>query len=250
MYKTNSHGFHLSETTNDSIDSSSEDDDAAALQQQQPPSQMHSGLFPLACRTNHSCSPNATFSFNPSLLSLELRALTTIDPGQEVTISYFPSTCLLLPRDDRRANIMRSRNFLCLCPLCLLPPAQSDAQDETRNYLLDVLEGAPDYPSAMDNPPSVTLPQIEDALVKLDSIGDFSARVLFCQKAFDMAAMNADEDATKLWARRTKQEWITRLGSDAEIVSELADVEEDPREHRKWAAKPRKGLRVPVDEGL
>jgi hypothetical protein len=220
-YKTNCHGFDLSVP--------GPDDDSDGDGQYLP----HSGLFPLACRTNHSCSPNATFSFNPAMLSLQIRTLSAVDAGEEITISYFPSQALLLPRHVRRANIIRSRNFICHCALCALPDEQSDAVDDK----LDELDGVLDSTSA-------TLPELEEAIDTLASLRQNTAGLLFAQKALDLAAHQRDETAARRWAKRTKEEWITRLGGEADIVKELADVERDPREHQGWAKRRLSHVRV------
>jgi len=42
----------------------------------------------LACRANHSCRPNATFTFDPLANRLYLHAGRRIEPGEEITICY------------------------------------------------------------------------------------------------------------------------------------------------------------------
>ncbi|CDZ98157.1 Predicted histone tail methylase containing SET domain [Phaffia rhodozyma] len=76
-----------------------------------------SGIFPLASRLNHSCSPNAEATFSASSGTLQVYATHPIEPQQEITISYL-STKLLLPTLYRKQHLLSSFSFECDCPVC------------------------------------------------------------------------------------------------------------------------------------
>jgi SET and MYND domain-containing protein len=62
---------------------------------------------------NHSCTPNCTVAFYGN--TMQVRALTEIEPDEELTIQY---TDLYLPRAERRNKLESSHCFSCACPRC------------------------------------------------------------------------------------------------------------------------------------
>ena len=82
-----------------------------------------SGLFLGAVTANHSCDPNChqsfTYTHNSSTsspaLTLQLRALRPIQPGEEITIGYID---LSRPRAARQKELQAQYGFLCTCPRC------------------------------------------------------------------------------------------------------------------------------------
>uniref|UniRef100_A0A7S4R0B8 SET domain-containing protein n=1 Tax=Alexandrium monilatum TaxID=311494 RepID=A0A7S4R0B8_9DINO len=84
------------------------------------------GVYAMASRANHSCSPTATFRIkrNGELALVALRALRKDD---EVTVSYATEKCLLRPRPERR-RFLRRWGFTCSCPRCA-------RHDDTRAFL-------------------------------------------------------------------------------------------------------------------
>ena len=62
---------------------------------------------------NHSCTPNCTVAFYGN--TVQVRALTEIEPDEELTIQY---TDLYLPRAERRNKLESSHCFSCACPRC------------------------------------------------------------------------------------------------------------------------------------
>lgn len=65
---------------------------------------------------NHSCAPNARFVTHGRVCCVT--ATKAIAKGEEITHSYLPFEGLLLTRDQRR-DLLKKRNFFCLCERCL-----------------------------------------------------------------------------------------------------------------------------------
>lgn len=89
---------------------------------------LRSGIFPLASRLNHSCTPNAEPTFSTRLNTLSVRALQPVDQDAELTISYLGPR-LLLPAQERQAWLLRSFGFLCECEACTV---EFDVADQLR----------------------------------------------------------------------------------------------------------------------
>ena len=78
----------------------------------------HRALFLRLSRCNHSCDPNATWSWDAQTLRLTLSALHPILPQEEITISY------IVPSKNQaalREELKISYGFDCICEKCTLP---------------------------------------------------------------------------------------------------------------------------------
>ncbi|XP_051508652.1 histone-lysine N-methyltransferase SMYD1b isoform X2 [Myxocyprinus asiaticus] len=71
------------------------------------------GLFPNLCLVNHECWPNCTVILNNG--KIELRVLSKISPGEEVTVSYVDYLNL---SEDRRRLLKQQYYFDCTCEHC------------------------------------------------------------------------------------------------------------------------------------
>ncbi|KAL4244721.1 hypothetical protein ABKN59_010195 [Abortiporus biennis] len=69
-------------------------------------------------RANHSCCPNAVYSFHKASFSMELRACRNISKGEEITVSYAHNE--LEPVADRQ-KALAPYGFTCTCPICIKP---------------------------------------------------------------------------------------------------------------------------------
>jgi hypothetical protein len=73
-----------------------------------------SGIFAIASRINHSCSPNANQTWNSRIGCLTVHAIKDIPINEEITIPYvFPT----LDRSQRLSGL-KGYGFVCTCPIC------------------------------------------------------------------------------------------------------------------------------------
>ena len=82
-------------------------------------------------RCNHSCLPNAKFSFDAALGVGRLHALRPIAAGTEVSFNYGAKG----GRARRQRRLLQRFNFVCGCELCSLAGdalSASDAEEEAR----------------------------------------------------------------------------------------------------------------------
>ncbi|NXT77540.1 SMYD1 methyltransferase, partial [Zapornia atra] len=84
------------------------------------------GLFPNLCQANHDCWPNCTVIFNNgnheavrsmfhTQMRIELRALSKISPGAELTVSYVD---FLNVSEERQKQLRKQYYFDCSCEHC------------------------------------------------------------------------------------------------------------------------------------
>mmetsp|Transcript_26946 Transcript_26946/g.74065 ORF Transcript_26946/g.74065 Transcript_26946/m.74065 type:complete len:499 (-) Transcript_26946:2063-3559(-) len=84
------------------------------------------GLFETACKMNHSCKPNCVWFTTQDGISKEVRAISTIYEGEELTVDYNGS--LLDATSQRRDDLFQTRGFLCNCDRC------AAGHDDTRQF--------------------------------------------------------------------------------------------------------------------
>jgi SET domain len=84
------------------------------------------GLFERACTMNHSCRPNCVWFTTQDGTSKEVRAITTIEIGEELTVDYVGNA--LDPTAQRRDDLLKSKGFICQCERC------SAEHDDTRRF--------------------------------------------------------------------------------------------------------------------
>uniref|UniRef100_A0A8C9YGK1 Protein-lysine N-trimethyltransferase SMYD5 n=1 Tax=Sander lucioperca TaxID=283035 RepID=A0A8C9YGK1_SANLU len=87
-----------------------------------------SGLFLLQSSCNHSCIPNAEASFPDNNFLLQLSALSDINPGEEICISYLDCCQRDRSRHSRHKILRENYLFVCSCPKCV---SQMDELDMT-----------------------------------------------------------------------------------------------------------------------
>ena len=83
-------------------------------------------IFDKLSRFNHSCRPNAVFSWNEVLLHGVIFALSDIKAGEEIFVDYGVGGVTWA---ERRVSLKRRFNFYCGCEICSFSDAERDAHD-------------------------------------------------------------------------------------------------------------------------
>lgn len=84
------------------------------------------GIFYRCSFFNHSCKPNATWSWNRTTKEMEIRARSNIEAGEEISISYI--NCLYESRSARH-KCCGYLGFICKCEMCCEPKDSVMRQD-------------------------------------------------------------------------------------------------------------------------
>jgi len=92
------------------------------------------GLYEVASRINHSCSPNAYWEARSKDTKLTVRTCQAVALGEEAVVDYyifdnFPT------REERLTKINKERLFACRCSLCSLPEDEVKKDDAKRTRL-------------------------------------------------------------------------------------------------------------------
>lgn len=83
-----------------------------------------SGLFLSACRMEHNCSPNCSFTTYDA--QLWMTAIKPIAEGDALSIDY--GNFFYRPTEERMSSLLESYGFMCTCDACLVLP------DVTRSF--------------------------------------------------------------------------------------------------------------------
>ena len=98
-------------------------------------------LCPIMARANHSCRPNAEFVTRKDLGVNHLRAIYTIEQGEEVEINYMlMETEGLEGRAVRQAYLEKCYDFKCICSACNMAGDQFEADEGLRDSLRQMKE--------------------------------------------------------------------------------------------------------------
>eukprot|EP00339_Tiarina_fusa_P005425 CAMPEP_0117014022 /NCGR_PEP_ID=MMETSP0472-20121206/11458_1 /TAXON_ID=693140 ORGANISM="Tiarina fusus, Strain LIS" /NCGR_SAMPLE_ID=MMETSP0472 /ASSEMBLY_ACC=CAM_ASM_000603 /LENGTH=505 /DNA_ID=CAMNT_0004717487 /DNA_START=90 /DNA_END=1604 /DNA_ORIENTATION=+ len=86
------------------------------------------GLFENACKMSHSCKPNCIWKTTQDGKAKEIRAIRTIEKGEELTVDYVGN--VLGPIPERREELLVTKGFLCNCDRC-----SAQDGDDTRRFM-------------------------------------------------------------------------------------------------------------------
>merc|ERR1712130_10110 len=101
--------------------------------EEQPVLLTEAPLNPKASRLNHSCAPNVAWSFDSVKNLIEVRAVRSIDAGEELQVCYIDPVNMA----EDRGKLLKARyNFQCSCKVCALPPEELQNNDKVRREIL------------------------------------------------------------------------------------------------------------------
>ncbi|CAD6563981.1 MAG: hypothetical protein ASARMPRED_002611 [Alectoria sarmentosa] len=100
-----------------------------------------------ASRINHSCIPNAHYSWNSSIQRQTLHAVKEISKDEEITISY----CSAIRTFEGRKRKLEPYVFTCSCPACQTDTDFGIISQIRRQQMLDLDQEIADY---QNDPPA------------------------------------------------------------------------------------------------
>jgi hypothetical protein len=98
------------------------------------------GIYAILSRINHSCLPNAHYSWNPEKGHKALHAVRPIRAGEEITAMYSAGLASAKSRLGmtaassvlRKSHLKETLGFECDCAICSLPPSRLQLSDDRR----------------------------------------------------------------------------------------------------------------------
>ena len=110
-----------------------------------------SGIFEHASRFNHSCIPNAHFTWNPDIGQdgqgrLTVHAIRDIAFGDEVVVNYRTENSYK-ERAARMQELRDDYGFNCTCPVCATHSVQSEQNRRSMAQIVDDRGRLPQNPT-------------------------------------------------------------------------------------------------------
>ncbi|KAF8259305.1 hypothetical protein EI94DRAFT_1813540 [Lactarius quietus] len=187
------------------------------------------GVCPKASRFNHSCSPNAKFSFNSNTGELRIYALGPIPRGEEIFTAYINGPHLYgKPRLLRQDKLYDLYHFTCACSVCFLPQAESKKSDARRikiDKVWDTIQNVDPGPLQgmqvlYDIVEALYFFRQEGYLADADDFTNYVARVY---------AHRSEWVYAQYWAGLTYHSRIAEFGEDSPRVSEVRGEYPNPK---------------------
>lgn len=101
-------------------------------------------VFPHAARFNHSCNPNANFTWNATIQKETVHTIHDVKAGDELTFSY----CDMTKEKTLRAWELKHYGFVCDCRACTEDEDDPDTfahQSAERRFRIVELDRATKY---------------------------------------------------------------------------------------------------------
>ena len=174
------------------------------------------GICLRGSRFNHSCSPNARYSFNSNTGELRIYALGDISPGDEIFVTY--RSLYGSPRRSRQENLRTRYHFTCACFVCSLSEAESKMSDARRVKLNELWEIIPSFTPTQG---IQRLNVIVEAIHLLREEGYLTDADDFTNMAVPVCAYHSDWASAKYWARLTYQTRVAEFGEDSPRAAEV-----------------------------
>jgi hypothetical protein len=166
-----------------------------------------------ASRFNHSCSPNARYSWHTQSETFRIYALREIAVGEEILVSYISSRNVYgSDRNERRERLKSKFNFLCACAACTLPADKQSISDHRRREITRLYDSVPFF---MPHQTEARLRAIAQGVRLMLEEGHWADTDDFTHDAAGICAFHSDWASVAYWARRTYEARAAEFGADS-----------------------------------
>ena len=185
-----------------------------------------SAICILASRFNHSCSPNARYSWHAEGGRLRIHALREIAIGEEIYVSYLSGRHVYGSHRTDRQNRLKIYGFICTCTVCSLPSSEQKASDTRRVEIARIWESVPYF---MPHQTADRLRAIVRAVRLLEEESYAADADDFTNDAAAICACHADWESVRYWATKTYETRVAEFGEDSRRAAEVRNLYLDLR---------------------
>lgn len=194
----------------------------------------HSAVFPEIAMLNHDCRPNAAYFFDDATLTHYVHAIRTIQPGEEITITYIDNE---KERAKRMSKLERNWGFKCSCSSCTAHQQFTFESDSRLHQISDLLEILDDWTAE-----SHATPEVAELLVSLYTMErlDASLSLAYKHAAEVYSSFGKRYEAIK-YARLSAEMSMLDKGFSDSDVKEMRKMSREPE--MTWSWNKRVGLK-------
>lgn len=196
-------------------------------------------VYEIICRINHSCSPNAQWSWSQSAGHETVYAATDIPIDTEITTTYIPN---LHPYIMRSRHLLKDFHFTCRCSAC---SSAGRVDSDIRRTRIHDLDNLIQTTTEKDSPGGLRFILEHIRLMDEEGLHDYgtSANDLF--DAAQIAAFCCDDAKGKRYVGLAYAHRMLSDGAEAENTKALLAQYHDPKKLvLPW--NPRKPQKLPV----
>lgn len=192
-------------------------------------------LFPEIAMLNHDCRPNAAYFWDEETLTHYVHAMRTIQPGEEITISYVDSE---KDRAHRMRRLERSWGFKCGCSACTAHPSLTAESDARLYQIAELAEKLNDWTSS-----SFATPEMAEAMISMyDQERLWAYQATAYKHAAEVYSSFGNKFMAIKYARMSVEFSILDKGFSDPDVREMKKMAKDPE--MTWSWKKRVGLKA------
>ncbi|KIW09219.1 uncharacterized protein PV09_00146 [Verruconis gallopava] len=184
-------------------------------------------IIPEAARYNHDCRPNTAYYFDKDSLTHRIHAMTRINPGEEITVTYTPGG---MKHAERRTFIEREWGFKCTCSKCSAPKSLVELADLRLDTIKQIEKELNDI-----SPRRTATTATAETLVSL-----YEQEHLYTQigQAYMYAALEysyiGDKDGLRKWVPLALEALALWKGESHQFYRSMVVLSVAPEEHRSW----------------
>ncbi|KAL1657708.1 hypothetical protein GGF50DRAFT_121570 [Schizophyllum commune] len=189
-----------------------------------------SGVCTTAARFNHSCVPNARYSWHAESRRQRIYALRHIEEGEEICVSYLMNRNIYgSSRAARRAWLEEDYRFVCMCAVCGASDDEVMKSDHRRNMLARIWRALP----TMQDDPRLAVSEVASAIRIMREEGYHADADDFASEAVNCCAAFSDWESAKYWAEVMYESRRAEFGQDSRYAREAKAMVENPGDRRR-----------------
>ncbi|KAL1720593.1 hypothetical protein EV715DRAFT_289238 [Schizophyllum commune] len=188
------------------------------------------GVCATAARFNHSCVPNARYSWHAESRRQRIFALRRIEEGEEICVSYLMNRNIYgSSRAARRAWLEEDYRFVCMCAVCDASDKEVAKSDHRRNMLARIWRALP----TMQDDPRLAVSEVASAIRIMREEGYHADADDFASEAVNCCAAFSDWESAKYWAGVMYESRRAEFGEDSRYAREAKAMVENPGDRRR-----------------
>ncbi|KAK0452141.1 uncharacterized protein EV420DRAFT_1559086 [Desarmillaria tabescens] len=176
------------------------------------------GIVVEASRFNHSCRPNARYSYHEATNRQRIFALTEIPKGEEIFVTYLGGrNAYGATRNQRQMRLRAKYNFSCSCAACSLDRQETLESDRRRLEIASIWDRMPMFDPFASGP--AYLRAVIRAINLMKEEGEAAA---FC-------SLHSDWESAKYWHGIVYDARVAEFGKDSKHAIKARKYLENPR---------------------
>ncbi|KAK0191879.1 SET domain-containing protein [Armillaria mellea] len=186
------------------------------------------GIVIQASRFNHSCRPNARYSYHEATNRQRIFALAHIPKGEEIFVAYLSSRNMYGATRNQRQMVLRDKhNFVCSCAACGLSRQLSLESDRRRLEIRSIWDRMPMFDPLRSG--RAYLQTVIRAINLMKEEEYWADADDFANEAAAFCSLHSDWESAKYWHGIVYETRVAEFGKDSAHTLKARKDFENPR---------------------